>query len=34
VPGRGISLWVAVQSLSQLDGVYGRAGDLALTGST
>ena len=30
VPGRGISLWVAVQSLSQLDGVYGRAGALAL----
>ncbi len=30
VPGRGISLWVAIQSLSQLDGVYGRAGALAL----
>ncbi len=30
VPGRGISLWVAVQSLSQLEGVYGRAGALAL----
>jgi type IV secretion system protein VirD4 len=30
VPGRGLSLWVAVQSLSQLDGVYGRAGALAL----
>ncbi|MBV9545018.1 MAG: TraM recognition domain-containing protein, partial [Chloroflexi bacterium] len=30
VPGRGISLWVAVQSLSQLDGVYLRAGALAL----
>jgi type IV secretory pathway TraG/TraD family ATPase VirD4 len=30
VPGRAISLWVAVQSLSQLDGVYGRAGALAL----
>lgn len=30
VPGRGISLWVAVRSLSQLDGVYGRAGALAL----
>ena len=30
VPGRGISLWVAVQSLSQLDGVYRRAGALAL----
>jgi type IV secretion system protein VirD4 len=25
-----LSLWVAVQSLSQLDGVYGRAGALAL----
>jgi type IV secretion system protein VirD4 len=30
VPGRGISLWVAIQSLSQLEGVYGRAGALAL----
>jgi type IV secretory pathway TraG/TraD family ATPase VirD4 len=30
VPGCGISLWVAIQSLSQLDGVYGRAGALAL----
>jgi type IV secretion system protein VirD4 len=30
VPGRGLSLWVAVQSLSQLDGVYGRTGALAL----
>src|SRR5919202_1190290 len=30
VPGRGLSLWVAVQSLSQLEGVYGRAGALAL----
>jgi type IV secretion system protein VirD4 len=30
VPGRGISLWVALQSLSQLEGVYGRAGALAL----
>jgi type IV secretion system protein VirD4 len=30
VPGRGISLWVAIQSLAQLDGVYGRAGALAL----
>jgi len=30
VPGRDISLWVAIQSLSQLDGVYGRAGALAL----
>jgi type IV secretion system protein VirD4 len=30
VPGRGISLWVPVQSLSQLDGVYGYAGALAL----
>jgi hypothetical protein len=29
VPGRGISLWVAVQSLSQLDGVYGRSDALA-----
>ncbi len=33
VPGRGISLWVAVQSLSQLDGVYGRADALALRDS-
>jgi type IV secretion system protein VirD4 len=33
VPGRGISLWVAVQSLSQLDGVYGRAEALALRDS-
>lgn len=33
VPGRGVSLWVAVQSLSQLDGVYGRAGALALRDS-
>ncbi len=30
VPGRGLSLSVAVQSLSQLEGVYGRAGALAL----
>lgn len=33
VPGRGISLWVAVQSLSQLDGVYGRSDALALRDS-
>ena len=33
VAGRGLSLWVAVQSLSQLDGVYGRAGALALRDS-
>ncbi len=33
VPGRGISLWVAVQSLSQLDGVYGRPEALALRDS-
>jgi type IV secretory pathway TraG/TraD family ATPase VirD4 len=33
VPGRGISLWVAVQSLSQLDGVYGRADAPALRDS-
>jgi type IV secretion system protein VirD4 len=33
VPGRGISLWVAVQSLSQLDGVYGHAEALALRDS-
>src|SRR5947208_4228128 len=26
VVGRGISLWIAVQSLSQLDAVYGKAG--------
>jgi type IV secretory pathway TraG/TraD family ATPase VirD4 len=30
VPGRGLSLLVAVQPLSQLDGVYGRAGAFAL----
>jgi len=33
VAGRGLSLWVAIQSLSQLDGVYGRAGALALRDS-
>ena len=33
VVGRGLSLWVVVQSLSQLDGVYGRAGALALRDS-
>jgi type IV secretion system protein VirD4 len=33
VAGRGLSLWVAVQSLSQFDGVYGRAGALALRDS-
>jgi type IV secretory pathway TraG/TraD family ATPase VirD4 len=30
VPGRGLSLWVAVPSLSELDGVYGPAGALAV----
>jgi type IV secretion system protein VirD4 len=30
VVGRGISLWVAVQSLSQLDTVYGKARSLTL----
>jgi type IV secretion system protein VirD4 len=30
VNGRGVSLWVAVQSLAQLDGSYGRSGAYAL----
>ena len=30
VPAAASALWVAVRSLSQLDGVYGRAGALAL----
>ena len=30
VNGRGVSLWVAVQSLAQLDGSYGHAGAYAL----
>ena len=30
VNGRGVSLWVAVQSLAQLEGSYGRSGAYAL----